>query len=90
MTKQEAIELGKLYKAQLEWAVNQIGLTFGNSRVQYRNIKVHVANEEELALVLSGFSFEETYVDIDWEKGWRGIGFVIYFDSKIPAPFTLA
>ena len=92
MTKQEALETGKLYETQLEYAINKIGLTLGKytSSVVYGTWKVRVKNEEELEMILSCFSFEESYVDIDWEDGWRGIGFVIHFTSNIPMPFTLA
>lgn len=92
MTKQEAIETGRLYKAQLEYAINKIGLTLGEytSSVVYGDWKINVKNEEELEMILSCFSFEEPYVDVDWEKGWRGIGFVIHFTSNIPMPFTLS
>ena len=89
MTKQEAIQTLELYKAQFDYAIGQIGLTIGK-RWPSRNEKITVKNEEELDLILSGFSFEESYVDIDWEDGWKGIGFVIHFTSNIPAPFTLA
>ena len=91
MTKQEALETGKLYRTQLENAVNKLGLTLGDMcGVEYQPWKLSVHNDDELEMILSCFSFEESYVDIDWEDCWTGRGFVIHFTSNIPMPFTLA
>ena len=91
MTKQEAINTRNLLKAQIEWAVNQLGLTLGADAVLQKETVIHVYDEEQLNTVLSAFSFEESYIeDIDWKKGWRGMGFDIVITHNIPAPFMLA
>lgn len=89
MKKEKAIELRNTYKIQFEYALNQIGLTIG-SRHPRNTEKITVDSNAELEKIISCFSFEETYVEIDWAPGWRGRGFVIEFVSNIPAPFTLA
>jgi hypothetical protein len=88
MKKQEAIELRNTYTIQCEYALNQIGLTIG-SRHPRNTEKITVGSTSDLEKVLSCFSFEETYIDIDWSPGWRGIGFVIEFNCSIPPTFTL-
>lgn len=91
MTKQEATNTRNLLKAQIEWAVNQLGWTLGTNAVLQKETVIHVHDEEQLNTVLSAFSFEESYIEcIDWEKGWRGMGFDIVIIHNIPAPFMLA